>query len=83
MDKEGANGSTAKLPVKIRTLTGKTFKIEAKTNWTVAQLKEEFAKWHEGADRTSLFYKAKRLNDTELLKNYNIEPGIFYYTHLN
>lgn len=69
----------AKLPVQIRTLDGKTFKIhDCKENWTVAQLRDEFMKWYgEGGDRIVFHYKAKRLNDNDPLAKYKIEPRTY------
>jgi len=70
-----ASGS-AKLPVQVRTLDGKTVKIQAYTNWTVLKLKEEFGKWRgQGYDKINLFYRAIKLDDKEFLSKYNIEPG--------
>ncbi len=73
-----ARGSNvAKLPIQIRTMDGKTYKIEAKTDWDVQRLKQEFEKWHGGnAAMCSLYYKAKKLQDNNSLQSYNIQAGM-------
>ncbi|ODM93697.1 Ubiquitin-like protein [Orchesella cincta] len=65
----------AKLPILIRSMEGRTTKIEAKTDWTVRKLKEEYGKWvGRSYNHIMLLYKARRLNDADLLSKYNVEP---------
>ncbi|CAL8103356.1 unnamed protein product [Orchesella dallaii] len=70
-----SSSSVAKLPILIRSMEGRTTKIEAKVNWTVRQLKEEYGKYiGRSANHVMLLYKARRLNDNDLLSKYNVEP---------
>jgi len=70
----GASVPQAKLPISIRTLDGKTYKISAKADWTVGRLKEEFDEWRDHGSACVLFYRAKRLQDDKTLESYKIEP---------
>jgi len=69
-----APGTGAKLPISIRTLDGKTYKINARSDWTVSQLKVEFDEWRDHGSACTLFYRAKRLQDEKTLESYKIEP---------
>lgn len=65
--------SVAKLPIEIRTMDGKTYKINATKDWNVRMLKMEFEKRHGGdAAKCSLYYRVKKLQDSNTLKDYNI-----------
>lgn len=66
----------AKLPIKVCTMDGKTYKINATKDWNVRMLKIEFEKWHGGdATKCSLYYRVKKLQDSNTLKDYNIGAG--------
>lgn len=68
--------NVTKLPIQIRTMDGKTYKIDAKTDWDVERLKAEFEKWHGGSAATcSLYFKAKKLQDNNTLQSYKINAG--------
>lgn len=78
----GSAGAT-KLPIQIRTMNGKTYKIDAKTDWDVKRLKAEFEKWHGGdANMCQLYFKAKKLQDDKGLLTYKINAGNICLVHV-
>lgn len=62
--------------VNIRLLNGITHKFGLHKSWTVAQLKENFAKFLERSDSLfTMFHKTRRLQDGDTLESYSIPDG--------
>lgn len=64
------------LHLKVRTMEGLNYDIDAKSDWNTRRLKEELKKWTgTGVEDLSLYYRAKKLVDNVPLEDYNIVSG--------
>jgi len=75
-DSTDSTGTGNKITISIRTLDGKTTKIEADRSWSVQQLKAAFGEYRgQDFSRVNMHYKGKRLKDDLKIEAYNIDSG--------
>lgn len=67
--------------MKVRSMEGLNYDVEARTDWTVRRLKDELKRWTgEEPHAIALYYRAKKLQDQDTLERYKITTGIDFVT---